>query len=57
MLGMMSSFEILFALGATLILLVPFIAGTGIILYMIVRKAARDGAHDAAPGPDREPPA
>lgn len=56
MIGMMSSFEILFALGATLILLVPFIAGIGIILYMIVRKAARDGARDAAQANDETQP-
>lgn len=56
MLGMMSSFDILFAIGATLLLLVPIIAGFGIILYMIVRKAARDGANDAAHRPDQQRP-
>jgi hypothetical protein len=55
MLGMFSPVEILF-IGVTLITLVPIIAGGGVIVYMVMRKAARDGVRDAARTAEREQP-
>jgi hypothetical protein len=54
MLAMFSPVEIFVAIGVTLITL-PIVAGVGVIVYMIVRRAARDGARDAAKtaGPER----
>ena len=47
MLGMFSPIEILAVL-AVAVMFVPVVAGIGVIIYMVVRKAARDGARDAA---------
>ena len=46
----------LLVVGVTLITLVPIIAGGGVIVYMIMRKAARDGVRDAARSAERERP-
>ena len=56
MLAMFSPVELVVVLALTLLTLVPIVAGAGIIVYMIVRKATRDGIRDATQTNDRAQP-
>ena len=56
MLATFSPVELVVVLALTLLTLVPIVAGAGIIVYMIVRKATRDGIRDATQTNDRAQP-